>query len=334
MKRILSGIRANSDLTLGNYLGALKPWVALQPADNQGAAPDEEHFFFIPNLHSLNLRDGASLRANTLSNVAWLVASGLDPSRVTLFAQSQVRAHSEMTWIFNNYVTMGELQRQTQFKDKARKSGAEGQLASMFTYPVLMAADILLYDVDEVPVGEDQRQHVELARDIAERFNNLYGTIFTVPQATLPVAGARVMNLQDPTSKMSKSDEDQSGNILLTDSPDEMRKKIKRAVTDSHNEVKAGDNRPALTNLLGVYAAISDRSVDDVTADYAGKGYGDFKNDLAEAVVAHIEPIQQRHNELMSDEARLLAILDDGREKASVIADEKLGQVKQLLGLL
>jgi tryptophanyl-tRNA synthetase len=197
-----------------------------------------------------------------------------------------------------------------------------------------MAADILLYDANEVPVGEDQRQHVELARDIAERFNNLYGPTFVVPKATLPVVGARVMNLQDPTSKMSKSDDDQSGNVLLTDTPDEIRKKFKRAVTDSHNEVKAGDDRAALTNLLSIYSAVTDRPVADIEADYAGKGYGDFKNDLAEAVVAHIHPIQQRHAELMADERKLLAILEDGREKAAAIADEKLDQVKQTLGLL
>lgn len=333
MKRILSGIRANSDLTLGNYLGALKPWVELQ---SQGGDEDSpEYFFFIPTLHSLTARpDPTELRTNTLSNAAWFVAAGLDPAKVTLYVQSQIPAHSELAWIFNNYVTMGELNRQTQFKDKAKKGGAEGQLVGMFTYPALMAADILLYDANEVPVGDDQVQHVELARDIAQRFNNLYGETFVIPKATKPAAGARVMNLQDPSRKMSKSDDDQSGNILLTDSPEVMRQKIKRAVTDSDNKVKAGESKPALTNLLEIYSAITGRSVSDIETEYVGKGYGDFKSGLADTVVEHMEPIQQRHDELMNDSQQLLAILDTGREKAAVIAEEKLSQVKSTLGLL
>jgi tryptophanyl-tRNA synthetase len=334
MKRVLSGIRANSDLTLGNYLGAIKPWVAAQPVDD-GTPQETEYFFFVPNLHSLMGRlDPAALRANTLSNVAWYVAAGLDPDRVTMYVQSQVPAHSELAWIFNNYVTMGELNRQTQYKDKVRKGGAEGQLVAMFTYPTLMAADILLYDADEVPVGEDQRQHVELARDIAERFNNLYGPTFKLPKATLPEAGARIMNLQDPETKMSKSDDDASGNIMLTDDSETIRRKIKRAVTDSGSEVKAGKDKPALTNLLEIFSAIKGRAVSEIEAEYKGANYGKFKDDLAEAVVEHIEPIQKRHAELMSDERRLMAILEDGRQQASAIASEKLTQVKQILGIL
>ena len=334
MKRVLSGIRANSDLTLGNYLGAIKPWVAAQSVDD-GIPQDTEYFFFVPNLHSLMGRlDPATLHGNTLSNVAWYVAAGLDPGRVTMYVQSQIPAHSEMAWIFNNYVTMGELNRQTQYKDKARKGGAEGELVALFTYPTLMAADILLYDADEVPVGEDQRQHVELARDIAERFNNLYGPTFKEPKATLPEAGARIMNLQDPAKKMSKSDDDSSGNIMLTDDPETIRRKIKRAVTDSGSEVKAGKDKPAITNLLEIFSATSGRSVSELETEYQGANYGKFKDDLAEAVVEHIQPIQQRHAELMGDERKLMAILEDGREKASAIADEKLSQVKQTLGLL
>lgn len=334
MKRVLSGIRANSDLTLGNYLGAIKPWVAAQPKDDS-KSHDTEYFFFVPNLHSLMGRlDPATLHANTLSNVAWFLAAGLDADRVTLFVQSQVPAHSELAWIFNNYVTMGELNRQTQYKDKVRKGGAEGQLVGMFTYPTLMAADILLYDANEVPVGEDQRQHVELARDIAERFNNRYGPTFTLPKATLPESGARVMNLQDATSKMSKSDDDASGTIMLTDDPETMRRKIKRAVTDSGNEVKAGKDKPALTNLLDIFSAISGRSVSELELEYNGVNYGKFKDDLAEAIVEHIQPIQQRHAELMGDERQLMAILEDGRQRASAIAGEKLAQVKQTLGIL
>ena len=329
MKRILSGIRANNELTLGNYLGALKPWVELQ---SKGEA---EYFYFIPNLHSLTARqDGAALRGNTLSNVAWFVAAGLDPSKVTLYAQSQISAHSEMAWIFNNYVTMGELSRMTQFKDKSRKGGSEGQLVGMFTYPALMAADILLYDADEVPVGDDQRQHVELARDIAERFNNLYGPTFKLPKAVSPVTGARVMNLQDPKSKMSKSDEDSSGVILLSDEADVIKQKIKRAVTDSGSEIKAGDDRPAISNLLEIYSAVRGDSTSTLEQRYAGKGYGDLKEDLGEAVAEHLSAIKVRHDELLSDERKLSAILEDGREKASAIAEEKLSQVKTTLGLL
>jgi tryptophanyl-tRNA synthetase len=332
MKRVLSGIRANSDLTIGNYLGALKPWVQLQ---NSSASDDTEYIFFIPNLHSLMGRpDPRQLHQNTLSNVAWYLAAGLDASRAILFVQSQVSAHAEMSWIFDNYVTMGELSRMTQYKDKARGSGEAGQLVSLFIYPSLMAADILLYDTNEVPVGDDQKQHVELARDIAVRFNNLYGETFVVPEATLPAVGARIMNLQNPTSKMSKSDEDQSGNIMLSDSPEVMAQKIKRSVTDSGSEIVAGKDKPAITNLLQLFAAVTDRSVVELEADYRGKGYGDFKADLADAVVAHLEPIQQRHDELMHNQSALMAILEDGRDKAALIAEAKLAEVKQLLGLL
>jgi tryptophanyl-tRNA synthetase len=334
MKRVLSGIRANSDPTLGNYLGAIKPWVALQSRDNS-VAQDTEYFFFVPNLHSLMGRlDPGTLRGNTLSNVAWYIAAGLDPERVTLFVQSQIPAHSELAWIFNNYVTMGELGRQTQYKDKARKGGSDGQLVALYTYPTLMAADILLYDADEVPVGQDQSQHVELARDIADRFNNLYGPTFNLPRASLPEAGARIMNLQDPEAKMSKSDEDASGNIMLTDDIGTITRKIKRAVTDSGSEIKAGKTKPALTNLLEIFAAVSTKAITTLETEYAASNYGDFKAALADAIVEHLEPIQKRHAELMGDERRLLAILEDGRDKASAIADEKLAQVKQTLGLL
>jgi tryptophanyl-tRNA synthetase len=334
MKRILSGIRANSELTLGNYLGALKPWVELQPQDD-GTPNDAEYFFFIPNMHSLTARpEPSELHRNTLSNAAWYLAAGLDPEKVTLFVQSQVSAHAELAWIFNNYVTMGELSRMTQFKDKSQKGGAEGQLVGMFTYPPLMAADILLYDTNEVPVGDDQVQHVELARDIAQRFNNLYGEVFTLPKATKPQAGARVMNLQDPSKKMSKSDEDASGNIMLSDSPEVIRQKLTRAVTDSNNEVKAGEGRDAINNLLEIFSAITGRSTAEIEKAYQNKGYGEFKNDLAEAVVQHLEPIQKRHDELMNGTQQLLAILNDGRDRANGLADEKLDQVKQVLGLL
>jgi tryptophanyl-tRNA synthetase len=333
MTRILSGLKSSGDATLGNYLGAIKRWVELQPTNtpvDEGVAASNEYFFFVPNLHALTVRpEPAVLHRDTLSNAAWLIAAGLDPAKVTLFVQSQVPAHAELAWIFNNYVTMGELGRMTQYKDKVGKSGAEGQLVGMFTYPALMAAD-----TDEVPVGDDQKQHVELARDIAERFNNLYGQTFVVPKAVVPDVAARIMNLQDPSAKMSKSDDDHSGNIMMADSSEVMRGKIKRAVTDSGAEIKASEDKPAITNLLEIFSAVTGDSIEILENRYKGQGYGKFKEDLADAVVEHIEPIQRRHQELMNDNARLLAVLDDGRVKASAIAEAKLSQVKQTLGLL
>ncbi len=334
MKRVLSGIRANSDLTLGNYLGALKPWVELQSTTDSAGT---EYFFFVPNLHSLLDRpEPAALKAKTLSNVAWFLAAGLDPAKVTMFVQSQVSAHAELAWIFNNFVTMGELSRMTQFKDKSAKQGSEGQLAALFTYPALMAADILLYDADEVPVGDDQRQHVELARDIADRFNNLYGETFRLPQSVSPLSGARVMNLLDPTKKMSKSDEDAGGNIMLNDEPSVIRQKIRRAVTDSGMEVKAAAEKPAISNLLQIYSVVSGRPVGDIEHEYSrhGEGYGRFKRELAEVLVKHLVPIQQRHQELVDDEGTLEKILAAGRAKANTIASQKLADVHLKLGLL
>lgn len=334
MKRVLSGIKSSGEVTLGNYLGAIKRWVELQPA-NDGTAREVEHFYFVPNSHALTVRpEPSTLRHDTLSAVAWLLAAGIDPERVTLFVQSQIPAHTELGWIFNNYVTMGELGRMTQFKDKARKQGEAGQLVGMFTYPALMAADILLYDANEVPVGEDQKQHVELTRDIAERFNNLYGETFVLPTATLPEVGARIMNLQNPTAKMSKSDQDASGNILLTDSTEVIRQKLSRAVTDSGNEIKVTTDKPAVTNLIEILSATTNQSTSAIEQQFTGSGYGEFKQAVADAVVEHIEPIQQRYAELMGNERKLLAIIEDGREKASLIAEAKLDQVKQTIGLL
>ncbi len=333
MKRILSGIRANSDLTLGNYLGALKPWVELQDVSDQNT----EYFFFVPNLHSLVGRpDASQLAQNTLSNVAWFLAAGLDPAKVTLFVQSHVSAHAELAWIFNNYVTMGELNRMTQFKDKTRKAGAEGQLVGLYTYPTLMAADILLYDTNEVPVGDDQHQHVELTRTIADRFNNLYSAIFTLPKAVSPIAGARIMNLQDPTAKMSKSDEDTSGNLLLSDSPNSLRHKIKRAITDSGSDVSARPDKPAISNLLQIFSAVSGRPIAKIAESYTDRtpGYGEFKEELAEVLINHIEPIQERYHALIADSAKLNAIIEEGNFRANQIAIRKLVQVKTSIGLL
>jgi tryptophanyl-tRNA synthetase len=331
MKRILSGIKSSGDATLGNYLGAIKRWVELQP--QKGAANENEYFYFVPNLHALTVRpDPAALHSDTLSNAAWLIAAGINPGKVTLFVQSQVSAHSELAWILNNYVTMGELSRMTQYKDKVAKSSSEGQLVGIFTYPALMAADILLYDANEVPVGDDQVQHVELTRDIASRFNNLYGQIFTIPEATVPEIGARIMNLQNPNQKMSKSEGEPSGTIMMADSPDDIIRKIKRAVTGSGTGIGSEDE-PGISNLVQIFGAVKGVTAREITQEYSGKGYGDFKLALAEALVDHLQPIQQRHSDLMKDQSKLLAIINDGSEKARRIADEKLAQIKQAIGL-
>lgn len=331
MKRVLSGIKPTGDATLGNYIGAMKHWGELAQDDTK------EHFFFVPNLHALTIRPQPNeLRRLTRAAVAWLIAMGANQEHSYIFAHSQVSAHAELTWVLNNYTTVGELNRMTQFKDKSQKLGAEGQWIGLYEYPVLMAADILLYDADEVPVGEDQKQHVELTRDIAARFNNIYGPIFTVPQPTLAKEGARVMDLQDPMKKMSKSDEELAGCILLVDESDVVRKKIMRAVTDSGSHIAAADDRPALTNLLTIYSVLSGKSVRELEEQYAGQGYGDFKRDLADLTVESLSPLRERYMELMQDDTHpaIDAVLARGRDYASGIATAKYQMVKETLGLI
>lgn len=325
--RILSGIQATGKLHVGNYLGMVKPFVEMQ---DKGEA-----FYFIPNLHSLNVRpDPETLRQDTLANVAWFLAAGVDPKKSVVFTQSHVSAHSELCWILNNYVTIGELNRMTAYKDKSAKRGAEGQLVALFTYPVLMAADIILYDAELVPVGEDQKQHVELTRDIVARFNKLYGDTFVAPKAVLPPVGARIMSLQDPTSKMSKSDPNQSGNIMLLDDEATIRAKVKKAVTDTAGEVRVDDKGGAVTNLIHIYAGFSGKSPKEIEDMYVGRGYGDFKSDLADLLVDKIGAIQRTFHALMADEDYLLKVLDDGGVQAGGIATKKLASVKQKLGIL
>jgi tryptophanyl-tRNA synthetase len=330
VKRVVSGIKPTGSVTLGNYLGAMKRW------GEMSADEGREHFFFIPNLHALTVRpDPDQLRSDSRSAVAWLLVSGVDHDHSYIFMQSQVPAHAELAWILNNYATMGELNRMTQFKDKSAKQGVEGQLVGLFDYPVLMAADILLYDADEVPVGEDQKQHVELTRDIATRFNNLYGETFKIPEPTVQTEGARIMNLQDPTRKMSKSDEDDSGNILLNDSDEMIAKKLTRAVTDSGSAVTAGPDKPALTNLLAIMSVITAKPVAELELKYAGKGYGDFKQDLAHEVVRTLKPLKHAHEALMDESNdKVTKALEHGWWRASEVANAKLGKVKELLGLL
>lgn len=329
MKRVLSGIKPSGDVTLGNYLGSMRRWADMSESQ------EAQNFFFIPNLHALNGRpEPAELLGQTLNAVAWLVAAGINPEKSAIFVQSQVPAHAELQWVLNNYVTFGELSRMTQFKDKAQKVGPEGQLAALFNYPVLMAADILLYDADEVPIGDDQKQHVELTRDIASRFNNLYGATFKVPEPTLPSLGARIMNLANPEIKMSKSDEDNSGCILLSDSPDLIKQKIMRAVTDSGSTISAADDKPAVTNLLVIYSLLAEKPVAQLEEDYVGKGYGDFKADLAELVVSSLQPLQAKFEELRQNDDELSQVLQAGLEVAIPIAEAKIADVKAKVGLL
>jgi tryptophanyl-tRNA synthetase len=300
------------------------------------ADQSREHFFFVPNLHALNIRpDPEELKRNTRSVVAWLLACGVDHDHSYIFIQSQVPAHSELTWILNNYATVGELNRMTQFKDKAGRNGAEGQLVGLYDYPVLMAADILLYDADEVPVGEDQKQHVELTRDIATRFNNLHGETFKVPTPTVQNEGARIMDLQHPERKMSKSDDDLSGCILLEDDEKTIERKVMRAVTDSGSQVVSGPDKPALTNLLVIYSVITGKTVEEIEKRYVGKGYGDFKKDLAHVVVGALKPLQHLHQQFMKEgNDKTDKALEHGWWRASELANAKMAQVKEKLGLV
>lgn len=314
-------------MTIGNYLGAMRFWPS-----QQGVA---RTIFFVPNAHAITVRqDPEQLKKRTYDLVAWLITVGLDPKQSIILVQSKVAAHAELCWILDNYVTMGELGRMTEYKDKSQKLGPEGQLVGLFNYPVLMAADILLYSADEVPVGEDQRQHLELARTIAERFNRLYGNTFVLPKATIPKSGARIMSLDDPTKKMSKSDHPDSF-IMLAETPDDIRKKFKRAVTDSDNKIvydKKG--KPAVSNLLEIYAGFSEEDTTQIEKRFIGKGYGDFKSELAELVVEKLTKLQAEFYKIRDNEAMLDKVIDSGSAKAAEIANEKLREVKDKIGLL
>ncbi len=325
MKRVFSGIQPSGTLTIGNYLGAMKNFVRLQN--------EAECYFCIVDLHAITVpQDPAVLRTNTMSLAAMYVASGIDPSKSTLFVQSHVRQHAELGWLLQCIAYYGELGRMTQFKDKSAQRDVV--TAGLFTYPALMAADILLYQTDLVPVGEDQKQHLELTRDIAERFNNRFGQTFVVPEPYIPKVGGRIMSLEEPTKKMSKSDDSAGAYISMLDEPDVVRKKISRAVTDSEREVRYDDaNKPAISNLLTIYALCADRTVEDVVAQYAGQGYGPFKKDLAEVVVAALEPIQARYRELMSS-GELDTLLRDAATRAAEVAEVTVKDVKEKLGFI
>jgi tryptophanyl-tRNA synthetase len=321
--RVLSGVQPSGDPHIGNYLGAWIRWAREQ---------QPEHFFCVVDLHAMTLpHDPVVLRTQTIELAAWLLASGLDPDVCTLFVQSQVREHSELAWVLSCNASMGELNRMVQFKEKAE--GRDFVSVGLFTYPVLQAADILLYQADEVPVGEDQRQHVELTRDIAQRFNSRYGPTFTLPKATFPKAGARVMDLQQVDRKMSKSLES-AGTLYLADDEATTRRKILRAVTDSGSEVRATPDKPGVTNLLDLYAAVTGREVADLEQAYEGKGYGDFKKDLAEATNGTLRPVRDRFAELQADPGEVERILRHGSDKAREVAAATMAQARDAVGLL
>ena len=318
-KTLFSGMQATGSLTLGNYLGALKNWVTI--------SDEYQTFFSVVDMHSITVRqDPAELRKRARSLLTLYIAAGLDPEKNCIYYQSHVSGHAELAWIL-----MGELNRMTQFKDKAAKH-ADNINAGLFTYPVLMAADILLYQADVVPVGIDQMQHLELTRDIAIRFNNIYGDVFTVPEAYIGKAGAKIMSLQDPAKKMSKSDENPNGSIYLMDDPDTIIRKFKRAVTDSEACVRYCDEQPGIKNLIDIYCACTGKAPADVEREFDGKGYGDFKMAVGEAVVSVLKPLQDRYAELSSDKAYIDSVIKNNAEKAQYFSMKTLRKVQKKVG--
>ncbi|HEK5098350.1 TPA: tryptophan--tRNA ligase, partial [Clostridioides difficile] len=323
-KVIFSGAQPSGKMTLGNYLGAIKNWTELQ--DNYDC------YYSIVDLHAITVpQDPKVLRANTIELLAQYIACGLDPEKNTIFIQSHVKEHVELMWVLNTMTYMGELSRMTQFKDKSQKSEANLN-AGLFTYPVLMAADILLYQTDLVPVGDDQKQHLELARDLANRFNNRFSPTFVVPEGYYPKGGARVMSLQEPTKKMSKSDSNENAFILLADDSDSIKRKIKRSVTDSLGVVKYNDEQPGIKNLIDIYSNLSKKSVEEIVNMYEGKGYGIFKEDVAEVVSEALRPIREKYVDLLNNKDYLEKIYSMGAEKAEKQARKTLRKVYKKVG--
>ncbi|WP_274953814.1 tryptophan--tRNA ligase [Angelakisella massiliensis] len=327
-KVIFSGIQPTGTFTLGNYIGALKNWVKLQ--DNYNCV------YSVVNLHAITVRqDPAQLKKNTLSAYALLLACGIDPEKSIVFIQSHVPAHAELAWVLDCHTQFGELSRMTQFKDKSARY-ADNINAGLFTYPSLMAADILLYQADLVPVGADQKQHLELTRDVANRFNNLYGNTFRIPEPYIPKAeqGARIMSLQDPTKKMSKSDPNPKAFISILDKPETIVKKFRSAVTDSETEVCYREGKDGINNLMGIYSVVTGKSMDEITREFAGKGYGDFKTAVGEAVAEELRPIQERYEQLMNQKDYLEQCYRLGAEKARSISARTLQKVYKKVGFL
>ena len=328
-KVMLSGIQPSGDLTLGSYLGAIKNW---------GARAEEfDCYYFMADMHSITVRqDPAALRRRTLEQLAQYIACGLDPEKNTLFIQSHVHQHAELGWVLNCYAMFGELSRMTQFKDKSAKN-AENINGGLFTYPSLMAADILLYQPDLVPVGEDQKQHVELCHTIARRFNGVYGDVFKIPEPFVPKVGARIMSLTNPTAKMSKSENEDTGRILVMDTPETIMRQFKRAITDSDTEncVRYDkENKPGVANLMAIYSACTGKSYEEIEMEFAGQGYGAFKPKVGEAVVETLRPIREETLRLLKDKAYLESVYRNGAEKASYVAEKTLRKVYKKIGFI
>ena len=326
-KRMLSGIQPSGDLHLGNYLGAIKNWSSR--ADNY------ECFYFMADLHTITVRQTpADLRRRTLEQLAQYIACGLDPEKNTLFIQSHVHQHAELGWVLNCYTMFGELSRMTQFKDKSSKH-AENVNGGLFTYPSLMAADILLYQPDLVPVGHDQKQHCELTRDVAQRFNGIYGDVFKVPEPYIPETGARIMSLNAPDSKMSKSMPE--GCVFMMERPEDIQRKFKRAITDSDTEncVRFDpENKPGVANLMSIYSAVTGKTFAEIESEFAGKGYGAFKPVVGDAVIEHLRPIREEATRLLKDKAYLEGVYRDGAQKASYVAEKTLRKVYKKIGFV
>jgi len=321
---IFSGIQPSGTLTLGNYIGALRNFPLLQD--------DYDCIYCVVDMHAITVRqDPAQLRRRCQELAAIYIASGIDPQKSLIYCQSHVSGHAELSWILNCFTYMGELNRMTQFKDKAAKH-ADNINAGLFTYPVLMAADILLYQTNLVPVGVDQKQHLELARDIAQRFNGVYGNVFTVPEPYIPKVGAKIMSLQEPTRKMSKSDPEETY-IALLDSPDAIRRKIKRAVTDSDGEIRFDpENKPGVSNLLSILSALGAGSIDSLVEEMNGMGYGQLKSRVTDCVIASLEPLQAEFNRLMADKGYLQSVIDENAQKANYLATKTLRKVQKKIG--
>ena len=326
-KVMLSGIQPSGDLHLGNYLGAIRNWVA--------RADEFDNYYFMADMHTITVRQNpADLRRRTQEQLAQYIACGLDPKKNTMFIQSHVPEHAQLGWVLNCYTMFGELSRMTQFKDKSSKH-ADNINGGLFTYPALMAADILLYQPDYVPVGEDQKQHCELTRDVAIRFNNLYGDVFKVPEPYIQKVGARIMSLNDPTSKMSKSDP--NGCVFLMENPDDIRRKFKRAITDSDTENCVHydpERKPGVANLMGIYAAVTGKSYAEIEAEFAGMGYGAFKPAVGDAVVETLSPIQAEAKRILADKAYLQEVYRDGAERAGAVARKTLRKVYKKIGFV
>ena len=326
-KRVFSGVQPSGVLTIGNYLGAIKNWKKFE-------ADEYDSIYCVVDMHAITVRQvPADLRRRTYEILALYIACGLDPQKNTMFVQSHVPAHAELSWILNCYTMFGELSRMTQFKDKSQKN-ASNVNAGLFDYPVLMASDILLYQTGIVPVGIDQKQHIELARDIAMRFNQVYGDVFTIPEGYMEKNGTKIMSLQDPKRKMSKSDENENASVGILDARDVIMRKFKRAVTDSDTVVKFADGKDGINNLMTIYSCFTGKTMEEIESEFAGKGYGDFKLAVGEVVADGLEPVRNKFNELMADKAYLESIMKEGADKANYMASKTLSKVYKKVGFI